>query len=215
MPQDDPRPVLDPVDVDAEEPAADAVEAVVLRVLARCAAGVGIAGRADGELVEPGLGVNRVVLPVAVADDDQEAVVQVRAEPLADRVAFVAEGRVGVIVGLVAAVRTDDRRGRDEDLPVRVAGEQGVPQPAPLLGAPRSSCRGRPACRWASGSRGLRPARAAGPCPNGRSGTGVPAPGSAPRRPPGLPRRSTARRYRVRSRARSRFRSRSWSSLSQ
>src|SRR3954466_8834992 len=85
-------------DRDTEEPALDPVEPVYRLVLARRPAGVLVAGGADGELVQPRPGMDRVILPVAVAAHHEEVAGHVVLEPAADLVALVAEALVGVVV---------------------------------------------------------------------------------------------------------------------
>src|SRR4051794_13466189 len=98
-------------DRDGEEPALDPVEPVDCPVLAGRPAGVLVAGGADGELVQPRPGVDRVVLPVPVAAHHEEVARGVVLEPAADLVALVPEALVGVVVPIVLAVGADERGG--------------------------------------------------------------------------------------------------------
>ena len=111
---------------------------------------VGVDEGAGRELLEPPR-VDRVVLPVPVAADDVEVVVEeaVLLEPVEEPVALVLEPhRVRLVValegvvpqglapGLVGVVGADHRRRRDEDLERGVAREQRLLQPRELRGPP-------------------------------------------------------------------------------
>ena len=121
MLEQDGAPASRVVHRDREEPSLDAMEAVVGLVLTGRTAGVLVARRTDRELLQAGLRMHRVILPVPVAADREKVVGHIVAEPRADLVAFVLEDLVGVIVGLGLAVGADERRGADQELPRRVA----------------------------------------------------------------------------------------------
>ena len=69
--------------LNGQEAALDAVEAVDLWILSGSAAGVGIAGGAAPEFLDARLGVDRVVLPVAVAAQHEGVVAHIVAQPAA------------------------------------------------------------------------------------------------------------------------------------
>src|SRR3569833_3164789 len=117
MPEDDAAVA----DVDRQKAPFHAVKAVPLFVLAGSAAGVLVAPRSAGELVQAGVGMLRVVLPVPIAADDEEIVGHVLLHPRAELISFVLETFIGEVVVLVLAVGSDDRRRADEHLPRRVA----------------------------------------------------------------------------------------------
>src|SRR5829696_8302422 len=93
-----------PAGRDGEEAPLLAVEPVVLGGVPGAAAGVLVARRAAAELVQAGLGVDRVVLPVPVAADDEQVVELPVADPAADLPPLMGEGVVGVVVVLVGPV---------------------------------------------------------------------------------------------------------------
>ena len=78
-------------DVDRQETALDAVERLHFHVPSRRAAGVFVAGGAAGEFLQPGLGVDGMVLPMAVAAADEEVVELLLFGPVAEQVAFPGE----------------------------------------------------------------------------------------------------------------------------
>lgn len=75
--------------------------------------GVFVGGGAAGELFDTGLGIDRYVLPMPISADDIHVVL--RGDEGADLVTFVSEALVGMVVVLVAAIRTDDGCGANED----------------------------------------------------------------------------------------------------
>src|SRR3954463_15373770 len=85
------------------------------------AAGVLVAAGAAGEFVQSGFGMNRVILPVAVATDSEEIVRHVFVRPTAELVSFVAESGIGVVVVLARPVRSDNRRGTHQHFPAGIA----------------------------------------------------------------------------------------------
>src|SRR5690242_7424786 len=95
-------------DGDGEEAAFDAVKLVEFGIEAWRAAGVLVAGRAAGELVQAAGRIDGVVLPVAVAAGGEEVRQALLLGPSAEGGAFVAERLVGEIVFLVVAVGSDD-----------------------------------------------------------------------------------------------------------
>ena len=109
------------------------MEAMVYVALARRAAGVLIARGAAGVLVHAAGRMHRVILPVPISAGDDEVVGDVLLHPGAKLIALVLKGLVGVIVGLVGAVGTDDGRWADKHPPVGVALEQSALEPFLLL----------------------------------------------------------------------------------
>jgi hypothetical protein len=101
------------IDFDGEIAAEDTMEAMVGGVEAGCAAGVGIGGGAAAEFMETGIGVDGVVLPVAVATDGDEVMGEIVTEETADRGAFGGKGGIGVVVFLRFAIGADEGIGVD------------------------------------------------------------------------------------------------------
>src|SRR5437763_443403 len=96
------------------------MKAVILRIGARAAGSVRVRCGAATEFLYFGRGIDGMVLPVAVAVEEERVVVRVLCHPFANLFAFLSERIVGVIVVLVTSVRPDDGRGRDDGLPVRL-----------------------------------------------------------------------------------------------
>ena len=77
---------------------------MVLGIIARRTARMGVAGRTDTEFAHAADGVDGVVLPMAIAAHDEEIVRDVGLHPAAKLVAFVGEVFVGMVVALIGAI---------------------------------------------------------------------------------------------------------------
>src|SRR5438552_3166765 len=97
------------------------MKAVILRIGARAAGSVRVRCGAATEFLYFGRRIDGMVLPVAVAIEEERVVLRVIRHPFANLFAFLRERIVCVVVVLVATVRPDDGRGRDDDLPVGFA----------------------------------------------------------------------------------------------
>src|SRR6478735_9088875 len=105
------------------------MEAMIFRIRAGAAGSVRIRRGSAAELLRFGGRIDGMVLPVAVAVEEERVVFRVLGYPLANLDAFLREGVVGVIVVLVPTVGPDDRSRRDDDLPVSFARRHAVLQP--------------------------------------------------------------------------------------
>src|SRR5690606_3485821 len=113
-----------------------AVKTMNVLVLAGRAAGMLVARRSGRELVQARLGMDRMVLPVPIAAHYEEAFGHVSGQPSAQLVPFVLKTVIGMIVVLLGAIGTDQRRRTHEDLPRGRALGDGPLEPRLLLLTP-------------------------------------------------------------------------------
>src|SRR5262245_9321859 len=94
---------------------------VINRIEARAAGSMGVRGGAATEFLYFSGGIDGMVLPVPVAVEEERVMLRVLSHPFANLDPFLCKGIVGVIVMLVAAIGSNNRRGRDDDLPMGFA----------------------------------------------------------------------------------------------
>src|SRR5687768_9070868 len=119
-----------------EEAALHQMKPVHARIFAWRAGSMRVAGRAAAELLDAGIGIDGIVLPMAVAAQHEGLVANVVAKPSAELAAFGSVGGVAVIVALVRAVRTHNGRRTHNQLPIRLTRHQRIEQPLLLRIAP-------------------------------------------------------------------------------
>src|SRR5262249_15921748 len=91
------------------------MKSVIHGIHARTAGGMRVRCGSTTEFLFPGWGIDGMVLPMAVAVEEELVVTGVLRDPFPDLVAFLRERVVGVVVVFVAAVRSDHRGRRDDD----------------------------------------------------------------------------------------------------
>src|SRR6185436_20257918 len=112
------------------------MKAMICRIGAGAAGSVRVRRGAATEFLYFGRRIDGMVLPVAVAVEEERVMPGVLGHPFANLDAFLRERIVGVIVVLVAAIGSNHRRRRDDDLPVRFARTHAVFEPLLLHFAP-------------------------------------------------------------------------------